>query len=176
MEINRPDAVADGVVVSLDYSLTVDGQVIDSTQNSAPLEYLHGHRNLIPGLERELTGMIAGASKEVFVSAKDAYGEYDPNAFAEVERSQFPPNFELVIGAELRIRDDNGRIYNASVQEIGDESVRLDLNHPLAGKDLKFNVTVASLRAAEEDELASGRVGGGCAGCSSESCGSEGCH
>jgi FKBP-type peptidyl-prolyl cis-trans isomerase SlyD len=172
---NEPTIVADDMVVSIDYTLTVDGEVIDSTEDSFPLEYIQGHHNIIPGLENELAGMSVGESKEVLVPSKDAYGEIDPNAFTDVSRSQFPEGFELILGRSLRINTTSGHIMTASIAEIGEESVKLDLNHPLAGKELLFNASVVGVRAATEEELASGRVGGG--GCSScgDGCGDGGC-
>lgn len=167
--------VTDHIVVSLNYTLTVDGKVIDSTDGSNPLEYLHGHRNLLSGLEHALAGLACGEAKEVFLPAKEAYGLIDPQAFVEIEKAQFPPNFEFKIGRDLRVQDDEGRIHIATICEINADTVRLDLNHPLAGKDLLFQATVVGLRAPTQDELNRGRIGG-CSGCSSSNCGSGDCH
>lgn len=169
-----PSVVADNVVVSLDYTLLVDGNIIDSSSGSAPLDYLHGHHNIIPGLEKALNGMSSGQSAEVLVNATDGYGEVDPDAFAEVERNQFPPDFDLKVGAPLHVRAGNGSLLNARIDQIGDEFVRLDLNHPLAGKDLLFKATIVGLRSATEEELQNGRIGG-CASCGSSGCGDSGC-
>ena len=171
----QTNAVSDNVVVSLEYTLTVDGKMIDSTQGSAPLEYLHGHRNILSGLENALTGLSCGEVRQVFLPAKEAYGLIDPQAFAEIEKSQFPPNLDLKIGRELRVQDDEGRVHLATICEIKNDTVRLDLNHPLAGKDLLFQATVVGLRAATPDERSHGRVGG-CCGCTSSDCGSGDCH
>jgi FKBP-type peptidyl-prolyl cis-trans isomerase SlyD len=171
----QPNVVADNVVVSLHYILTVNGEMVDSTQGSAPLEYLQGFHNILPALERELTGMACGDSKQVLLPAREAYGEFNPDAFAEIEKGQFPPNFDFRLGRELRVQDDNGQVHLASIAEIKDEIVRLDLNHPLAGKDLLFKATIAGLRSPTQDELSHGRIGG-CAGCSSSSCDSGDCH
>lgn len=165
---NELTKVADDVVVSIDYTLTVDGEVIDSTKDSYPLDYIQGHRNIIPGLEKALAGLGIGESKEVLVPAAEAYGEVNPNAFTDVSRSQFPDGFELIVGRSLRINTTSGHMMTASIAEIGDEVVKLDLNHPLAGKDLLFNASVVGLRPATDDELATSQVGGG-------SCGSGGC-
>lgn len=167
--------VADGMVVSLDYELIVDGDLIDSTTNQPPLEYLQGCGNIIPGLERALVGMQVGEVKDITVPAKDAYGEFDPQAFVEIDRSLFPPHFALEIGAPLHVRDEQGQVRRAYVDQVGIETVRLNLNHPLAGKDLHFRATIAGLRIASPEELAAGRVGGGCAGCSG-GCASGSCQ
>jgi len=163
------DTVAQDLVVGIDYVLTVDGEVIDSSEGYGPLEFIQGHRNIIPGLEKELFGMQIGEQRDIMVEAKEAYGEYDNNAFVELPRTQFPPNFQFEIGKSIRLSDPNGRVITANILEIGEENIRLDLNHPLAGKQLMFNTTVVSIRKATEDELLSSRVGGG--GCSS--CGSS---
>jgi len=162
----NPSAVAENVVVGLEYTLTVDGNIIDSTQGNAPLEYLQGHQNIITGLERELAGLSVGQTREVFVRAADAYGEYNPQAVIQLERSQLPPDYRLEIGGRLRVRDDDGRVYTAAITAFDDQNLSLDLNHPLAGKDLYFTATVVSLRGATEDEISAGRVGG-CASCGS---------
>ena len=168
--------VADGMVVSLDYELIVEGDLIDSTNNQPPLEYVHGCGNIINGLERALAGMQVSEVRDITVPAKDAYGEIDPQAYAELDRKQFPANFPLEVGAPLHVRDEKGQVRRAYVSQVGEETVRLDLNHPLAGKDLHFRATIAGLRIATPEELAAGRVGGGCAGCSSGDCSSGSCH
>jgi FKBP-type peptidyl-prolyl cis-trans isomerase SlyD len=179
MSENQSAVVANDMVVSMDYTLTVNGELLESSMDSGPLEYLHGHNNLIPGLENALIGMLVGESKDVLVAPKDAYGEIDPDAFVDIDRSQFPEDFPLEIGRSLRVRSGDGRAMMAAIFEIGDTSVRLDLNHPLAGKDLLFNAKIVGLRSASEDELNNGRIGGcdscGSGDCSSGDCGSGGC-
>lgn len=163
--------VRDGLVVSLDYTLTVDGKVIDAS-GETPLEYLQGYHNIIPGLERELAGMALGESKEVVVAPGDAYGEYDPEAIFEVPRAQFPGVYQIEVGAPVRVRTDAGHVMTAYIHSVGEESVKLDLNHPLAGKELFFRAKIVGLREGTLDELAAGRVGGApCASCgSSDNC------
>ena len=168
-----PDIVAQDMVVSLDYSLTVDDQLIDSSDGYGPLQFIQGHRNIIPGLEKELFGMQIGETREVTVPPADAYGEYDANAFVDIPKEQFPANFEFGIGKTIRLSDPQGRLINANIMEIGETDVRLDLNHPLAGKELHFTAKIVDLRMATEEELAAGRLGsGGCASCGSgDGCG-----
>ena len=96
MTENILNAVQDGTVVQLAYNLVVDGEEIESEV----LEYLHGHKNIIPGLENALTGMEVGDSKEVLVLAQDAYGEFDPDAVVLVTRESFPPDFEILLGEQ----------------------------------------------------------------------------
>lgn len=166
--------VAEHVVVSMDYRLVVDGAVIDSTENAAPLQYIQGCGNIIPGLECQLLGMARGDSREVLVPARDAYGEHNPEAYAEIPRSQFPADFAVEVGGSIRVRDDSGRVHTTTICEISDENVKLNFNHPLAGKDLLFKATIVDLRPATPEEIANGRLGGGCS-CSSGSCSSGSC-
>lgn len=162
--------VAEGTVVSLDYTLTVDNEVIDSSGEN-PLEYLQGYHNIIPGLERALDGMQVGETRDIEVAPADAYGEYDPEAVYELPKSQFPPSFNLKVGAQLRVRADDGHVLNAHVTRIDDETVKIDLNHPLAGKTLFFRASITGIRPATEDELTASRIGGSCSSCGT----SDGC-
>lgn len=144
----------------MEYTLHVDGQLVDSSEGRAPLEFLQGAGNIIPGLEEELYGMELGESKNVIVSAEDGYGELDPDAFVDVPRAQFPAEIPLEPGIELQVRDDTGRVLLARIDRVDDQSVRLDFNHPLAGKELNFQVKIVGLRDATEEELEHGHVHG----------------
>jgi FKBP-type peptidyl-prolyl cis-trans isomerase SlyD len=149
--------VANDLVVTIEYKLTVDGEMIDSSDGE-PLEYLHGHANIIYGLEKEITGMKIGESKKVEVSPEEGYGELDPEAILEVSRSEFPEDVPLEPGIELEITDDEGDMMFATIMEVGEENVLLDTNHPLAGQTLFFEVSVVSLRQATETEVEHGHV------------------
>jgi FKBP-type peptidyl-prolyl cis-trans isomerase SlyD len=153
--------VTDGIVVSLDYTLRLDnGEIIDASEQE-PLEYLQGYNQIIPGLERALTGMKIGDSKEVIVAAADAYGETDEEAYQLVERTIFPPDMELEKGMQLRMRDaQTGEGLDAIVAEVNESNVLLDFNHPLAGEALYFQVKVVGLRPATAEELAHGHAHG----------------
>jgi len=159
-DLQKPDVVADDVVVSIEYSLTVDGEVVDASEENEPLEYLQGYQNIIPGLERELTGMKVGESRDVVILPKDGYGESDPEAIIDIPRSEFPDDFEVKPGLELQLKNQDDEILNAIVVSTNNNSVKLDLNHPLAGKKLFFQVKVVELRAATEEELSHGHVHG----------------
>ncbi len=152
--MNSEVTVQDGQVVTMEYTLRVDGETIDTSEGYKPIEFLQGAGSIIPGLERELYGMKVGESKEVSVQAKDGYGEIDPAAFVSVPREQFPPNIRLEVGVALSVHDNNGNPMHATIHEVNEEDVKLNFNHPLAGKDLLFSVTIAGLRQASEDELA----------------------
>ena len=158
---NKPAQVGNGVVVSMDYKLTVDGDVVDSSEEHGPLEYLQGHGNIIPGLESEMAGMKIGDSKNVTVAPEDGYGDFDPDAIVDVDRGDFPPEIPVEIGVELQVADDHGHPMLATIVEIADDVVTLDTNHPLAGKELHFEVKVVDLRAATNEELSHGHVHSG---------------
>ena len=157
-ETNKPTVVADDVVVSLEYTLTVDGEVVDSTEGIEPISFLQGYENIIPGLERELYGLKVGDSKKVHVTAKDAYGEIDPEAVVDVPRKDIPKDIPLKPGVELQVTNEDGELLDAVIVSVAKDMVRLDFNHPLAGKDLNFDITVVELREAEPEELEHGHV------------------
>jgi FKBP-type peptidyl-prolyl cis-trans isomerase SlyD len=157
-ETRKPTVVADDVVVSLEYTLTVDGEVVDSTEGIEPITFLQGYENIIPGLERELYGLKIGDSKKVHVSAKDAYGEIDPEAVVDVPRDEIPKDIPLKKGTELQVTNEDGELLDAVIVKISKETVQLDFNHPLAGKDLNFAIKVIDLREAEPEELEHGHV------------------
>jgi FKBP-type peptidyl-prolyl cis-trans isomerase SlyD len=165
---NNVKTIEKNVVVTLDYSLEVDGKEIDS----GPIQFLQGHANIIPGLEREIEGMALGEEKEVFVESKDAYGPYDPEMEIDVSLSSFPEDFEIKLGHPMRLQDDKGNVFTGVALAISDENVKINLNHPLAGKDLQFKTTVLALRSATEEEIRLGRLPSGCSGCSSDDCSS----
>jgi len=150
--------VADDIVVTIDYTLTVDGEVLDSSEEEGPLEYLQGHHNIIPGLEREMTGMKVGESKKVTVASADGYGEIDEEAIVDVPLDEFPEDMPIEVGIELEVTDKDKNIMLATIVEVGKDTVKLDTNHPLAGKTLHFEVSVVDLRAPTEEELAHGHV------------------
>jgi FKBP-type peptidyl-prolyl cis-trans isomerase SlyD len=152
------DTVQDGLVVSMEYTLTVDGEELDSSREAGPLQFLAGYDNIVPGLEREMVGMKIGESKDVLVLPVDGYGEFDDEAFMEVPRSEFPSDMELEEGLELGVSDEDGQHQLAFVESFTDKVVRLDFNHPLAGAELQFNVKVVGLREPTKEELDHGHV------------------
>jgi FKBP-type peptidyl-prolyl cis-trans isomerase SlyD len=153
--------VADGQVVSMEYSLKVDGEMIDTSEDHGPIEFIQGVGNIVPGLERELYGMAVGESKNVAVPAKDGYGEMDSEAYMEVPRNQFTEDIPMEVGTQLELQDESGQPMLARIEQVGDTTVRLDFNHPLAGKELYFTVKIASLRLATDEELEHGHAHSG---------------
>ncbi|MBI9048853.1 MAG: peptidylprolyl isomerase [Anaerolineaceae bacterium] len=167
--------IADNVVVSMDYNLTVDSEIIDTTDHSEPIQFIQGHGNIIPGLEKELHGLKIGDNKKVIVQPAEAYGEFDENAFTDVSKDQFPADFEIRPGGEIRVRTVSGQFISAIIESADDEMVKLNLNHPLAGKELLFDAKIVNLRTATEEEISNGRLGGGCSSCSGGDCNSGCC-
>jgi FKBP-type peptidyl-prolyl cis-trans isomerase SlyD len=158
--MNENMKVSDDQVISMEYTLQVDGEIIDSSEGHEPIEFLQGAGNIIPGLERELYGMAIGESKDVVVTAADGYGPEDHEAFMDVPRSQFPADIPMEVGTQLELHDQEGNPVHARIDHVDDERVRLDFNHPLAGKELHFSVKIAGLRAATNEELEHGHVHG----------------
>jgi len=152
------DKVESGVVVSMEYTLHVDGELLDSSEGHGPLQYLAGHRNIVAGLEDAMMGMQLGESKDVVVAPADGYGEFDEDAFLNVPKDQFPKDMNLEEDMELTVRDDSGEGRYARVETIEGETVRLNFNHPLAGEELSFNVKVVALRDPTAEELEHGHV------------------
>jgi len=155
----EPQAIGDDVVVSLDYTLRLaDGTVVETSEGQEPLEYLHGHGQIIAGLESGLAGMGVGETRQVTVPAARAYGERQPDEVHVLAREQFPPNVQLMPGMVFHGRDESGEAFPVTVLEVNDEDVVVDFNHPLAGQDLYFDVTVLGLREATAEELSHGHA------------------
>jgi FKBP-type peptidyl-prolyl cis-trans isomerase SlyD len=154
--------VDDDTVVSLDYSLRLDsGEEIDSSSKDEPLQFIQGQEQIIPGLENALYGMVVGEEKNVTISPEEGYGEYDSENFLMMPRDSFPPDMALVVGERLVVRDsESDQEYPAYIAEVGDESVKLDFNHPLAGETLHFQVKITAIRDATSEELDHGHVHG----------------
>jgi FKBP-type peptidyl-prolyl cis-trans isomerase SlyD len=147
-------------VVSIHYTLRDDaGEVIDASAAGAPLAYLHGHGNLIPSLERELTGKSAGDRLQVKIAARDGYGEYDSALVQRLPRRALKGVPNLKVGMRLQTQGGHGARAVTVTQVVGD-MVTLDGNHPLAGKNLNFEVEIAAVREATAEELTHGHVHG----------------
>ncbi len=138
--------VSDGMDVAIEYTLTVDGTVVDSTQERGPFHYVHGLGQVIPGLERALAGARPGDHKQVVVMPEEGYGPVDPAGLVEVARSQLPADAVVEPGTILRGVSAQGKSFRARVVSVQGETVTLDLNHPFAGKTLQFDVTVLSVQ------------------------------
>lgn len=170
--------ITDGTVVSMDYALRNDeGAIIDQSQPGQPLTYLHGHRNIIPGLESQLSGKSVGDQVEVRVSPEEGYGEKNPALEQVVPKERFQGIENIEEGMQFQASTDQGPV-SVRVVKVEGEEVTVDGNHPLAGAHLNFNVTIQEVRSATEEEIAHGHVhqsGGCCGGGEGESGNSGGC-
>jgi len=146
--VPAPVAIGSNMDVALEYTLTVDGAVVDSTEGKDPFHYIQGRKQVIVGLERQLQGLHVGDSKELTVTPEEGYGVIDPSAIVEVSNARLPQDAKPTVGMILRGLNPDGKSFRATVKEVKDQSVVLDLNHPLAGKTLTFNVKVLEIKPA----------------------------
>ena len=159
-EKNNPQLVADDLVVIMDYTLTVGNEIVDSSEEDGPIEFLQGYGSIIPGLEAHLGGLAVGESLQVTVAAKDAYGEFDPEQIVDIPLDEFPEEICVEPGVELEMKDQDGDMLFARILSVGKSRAKLDFNHPLAGKELTFDVTIVALRLPTPEELEHGHVHG----------------
>jgi len=153
-----PVQVADNLVVSMSYSLSVAGEAIDATQEGETLQFIQGYGSIITGLERAIHGMHLGENRTIQVPAGEAYGHYDPQQVTHLPLSEFPEELDLQPGLELELEDQEGDTVYARILSVGKSRVKMDFNHPLAGKDLDFEITIQDLRPATPQELEQGFV------------------
>ena len=192
--------IAQNTVVKFAYELEVDGQVVDHTVKERPLDYIHGTGSLLPKLEEHIEGMVAGDKFDVTLSPADGYGEVDPDRVIDLPKAAFEVNGEiredlLVPGNTIPMMNSMGGVIPGVVLEVTEDSVKMDLNHRMAGKTLHFTGEIVSVREATEKELTEGLHGeyvhtcggchgheGGCGGCGGGSCSDSegdcgcGCH
>ena len=153
--------VATNKVVAIHYTLKDnDGEVIDSSAGSEPLMYLHGHDNIVPGLERQLTGAAIGDKLEAKVPAAEGYGEASEDAVQKVPADAFPPDAGLEPGMQFAAEDNEGNIIPLWVVAVEGDHVLITNDHPLAGVDLNFSVEVVAVRDATAEEIDHGHPHG----------------
>lgn len=137
-------AIENNQVVSFNYELKIEGEVVDSNIGNDPLEFTYGSGQIIPGLEARISDMNEGESRHIQVPANEAYGEYNPQAKQLVPKEQFG-DLELQIGMPLQGQAEDGNPVQVIVTNILDNQVEVDFNHPLAGKELNFSITIQSI-------------------------------
>ncbi|MBI3595532.1 MAG: peptidylprolyl isomerase [Nitrospirae bacterium] len=148
----KPITVSAGEEISIEYTLKLeDKTTVDSNVGGEPFKFIQGEHQIITGLETALEGLKVGDTKTIKVKPEDGYGEVDPNAVQEVEKSRIPPE-AMVIGTPLEGTDPSGHPIHARVREIKEKTVVLDLNHPLAGKTLLFDVKILGIQAQNKPE------------------------
>jgi FKBP-type peptidyl-prolyl cis-trans isomerase SlyD len=153
--------IAKHKAVALDYALTIDdGILVDASEKGAPLWYLHGCGNLIPGLENELLGMSTGDKKTVVVTPEEGYGERMDDRIHEVPKERFPEDTSFGLGDQVMARGPDGQEVPARVVGLSSKNVTVDFNHELAGKTLTFEVRISEIREASKEEVEHGHIHG----------------
>jgi peptidylprolyl isomerase len=149
-----PAAVVDKKMVQMSYTGTLpDGTVFGKSEPDKPIEFMIGAGKMIPALEKGIMGLKVGAKKKIEVKAADAYGEYDASAVQEVPKEQFPKELPLTVGQLYRVQTPQGPL-TVTIIAVKDKTISVDFNHPLAGKDLTFDVEIIKIRDATKAELA----------------------
>ena len=147
-------------VYGVEYTLkNENGEVVDTNVGEAPLEFISGKQQMIPGFEKAVTEMSAGEEKEVKINPNEAYGEYREDLLQVLPREQFE-GIELEKGITLYGQGPDGQTIAVIVKDFNDKDVAIDYNHPLAGQELTFNIKLLSAREATTEEVLSGYVGG----------------
>ncbi len=171
--------IADRMYVAIDYSLSLDsGQEVDRSQEGQPLGFITGASQIIPGLEKALTGMVLGDAADITVEPADGYGTVRDDLLQEVPRNQFPEDAEIKEGMSFEAQGPHGPFMIIVSSVNVNDTVTVDLNHPMAGQRLHFAVKVVEVREASEEEIAQLTSGCGC-GCETSSqadCSSSGCN
>ncbi|MFA5627919.1 MAG: peptidylprolyl isomerase [Thiohalomonadaceae bacterium] len=148
-------------VVSIDYTLTDNqGNIIDSSKGGEPLAYIHGIGNIIPGLENALVGKKVGDKLQVSVPPAEGYGERNDDMVQTVPREMFEDSAEIQVGMQFQTTTESGQPMTVTVVEATADSITVDANHPLAGQTLNFDVAIADVRDATEEELDHGHAHG----------------
>lgn len=138
--------VKDGDNVKVHYTGKLnDGSVFDSSEGRDPLEFTVGEGQVIPGFEDAVVGMTIGDIKTITIPADQAYGPHHEGMVVEVGKEQLPPEFDPQIGDQLQMQHPSGQVLVVNVTEVSDETITLDGNHPLAGKDLTFDIKLESV-------------------------------
>ncbi len=153
--------IANDQVVSISFKVSdTEGKVLDSTEMSGPLTYLHGHQNIIPGLEQALHGKSLSDQLTVVIEPEDAYGPVYEDMIQEVPVSAFQGIDAIEPGMSFEAQGANGETRSVVVTKVKGEVVTVDGNHPLAGETLHFELTIDDIRAASEEEIAHGHAEG----------------
>jgi FKBP-type peptidyl-prolyl cis-trans isomerase SlyD len=153
--------IKENSAVSFHYTLTDDdGQTLDSSAGKDPLAYLHGAGNIIPGLESALEGKAVGDAMVVAVTAAEGYGEVQQELIQEVPRDAFQGVDSIEVGMQFEAQTGQGGSVPVTVTAVTDEVVTVDGNHPLAGKNLNFDVSIEDIREATEEEVEQGHING----------------
>lgn len=157
--------ITKNTVPSVTYTLVVDGEVVDMTDKEKPLAFIQGIGMMVPGFEKNLEGMEAGENYKFTLQPEEAYGAYDEAALVDLPISTFKVDGEvkkdmLNVGQVVPMQDQNGNPLQGTIMEVTEESVKMDFNHMLAGKELNFTGEILEVREATQAELDHGHVHG----------------
>ena len=155
--------IKENQVVTIQYNLTdADGNLLDTTYDEGPMEFITGSGELLPRLEAEIVTMAMNSKKKVVLPPADAYGDYDPEDIQVVKREELPDDLELEIGTELlaEVDEEAEEEVTCFISKIDGDEITLDFNHPLAGKALHFEVELTGVRPATQEELEHGHAHG----------------
>ncbi len=148
-------------VVTINFILKdEDGNILESTENMEPFSFISGNNQILPKLEAVVNQMLIGTKKDVKIEAAEGYGEYNESAIQQVDKNEFPEDIKLEEGMRMIANSPDGKQMPFIVNKIEENEVTIDFNHPLAGKNLEFNVELVDVRDATPEELAHGHVHG----------------
>jgi FKBP-type peptidyl-prolyl cis-trans isomerase SlyD len=155
---SKPLQVANDMVVSMAYVLQADNELVDMTQEGETLQFIQGYGSIIPGLEQGIAEMQTDETRAITVLAKDAYGEYDYELIDDIPISEFPNEIPIEPGLEMEMESVDGEMLYGKIISVGKSRVKINFNHPLAGRDLDFEITILDIRPATPAELEQGFV------------------
>ncbi len=154
-------AIGANKVVTVNYKLSDDeGNLIQKTNVDEPFVYLSGNNQILPKLEQEIDTMLIGGKKNIGLDASEAYGDYDDNAVQNVKRHEFPEGTDLEKGMEFMANTPEGKPIPFVIKDVKEDNIIIDFNHPLAGKNLNFDIELIDVRDATKEELEHGHVHG----------------
>lgn len=154
-------AIGANKVVTVNYKLSDDqGNLIQTTKENEPFVYLSGNNQILPKLEEAIDNMLIGGKKNIELESSDAYGNYDEKAIQQVKKNAFPEGANLEPGMEYMAHSPEGQPVPFVIKEVKDDDITIDFNHPLAGKNLNFDVELVDVRDATEEEMQHGHVHG----------------
>ena len=154
-------AIEQNKVVTMNFTLTDDhGNVLDSTEKGGPFSYISGSNMVLPKLEEAVNGMLIGSKKALKLEAKDGYGNYNDDAIQVVGKENFPEDFVLEVGMEYMASNPDGVQMPFVISNVDGEEITVYFNHPLAGKNLNFDIELLNVRDATAEELSHGHVHG----------------
>lgn len=138
--------IEDGREVTLTYKLTVEGVLLETADAKTPFVYSHGKNQIVPGLEKNLSGLSVGDQRTIHVKPEEGYGPKNPEALQEVPAEKLPPDVPREKGTVMEARDPSGLPQLVKIVEVKEKTVVVDFNHPLAGKELEFQIEVLKIK------------------------------